>query len=38
MKEYSVAGLIVDTCFANGDYADMLVVGSEASNKRGEIQ
>jgi len=26
MKEYSVAGLIVDTCFANGDYADMLIV------------
>jgi len=36
--QFPVTGSIVDVCFANGDYADLLVVGSEASNKRGEVR
>jgi hypothetical protein len=32
-----VSGPIIDMCFANGAYSDVLVVGSEASNNKGEV-
>jgi hypothetical protein len=32
-----VTGSIIDMCFANGTYGDVLVVGSEATNNKGEV-
>eukprot|EP01125_Pyxidicula_operculata_P020827 TRINITY_DN7812_c0_g1_i2.p1 TRINITY_DN7812_c0_g1~~TRINITY_DN7812_c0_g1_i2.p1 ORF type:complete len:780 (+),score=182.90 TRINITY_DN7812_c0_g1_i2:11-2350(+) len=38
-RGHPVTGAVVDMCFAEGDYyADMLIVGGEASNKKGEIR